>query len=277
MAHNDTDGITPNVVVGEGVWIIDGGVGGFESGHEGGNSKWFGTVDLRIKGALFDFGGHPHKDGQGPLWLDINDDGYHIFGNIVRDLDHGGKRGLFVETCYSGKIYDNICYELGWAGESDFWGNGIIISTAGPDLANSEYLTIEIHHNLLYHCAGGVHLVGNRDTSPEFWHRWGFPYVHDIDVHHNTTVFAGSAFAGWTEPVGVTVADQFGTVENCFYENNVYLVDADSGRFTDEQDGGGGNGMDFNDWQTTGVTQDTTGDLVVAGGYDADPFNGGAM
>ena len=273
-------GSPADVVVGEGCWIYNGGIAGYQSGDEGGNTKFFGTVDLILKGTLWDFGDHPHKSGQGPLWLDINDDGYHIFANVVRDFDHGGKRGIFIETCYSGKVYNNICIELGWLGESDFWGNGIIVSTAGPDLINSKYPTIEIYGNLLYNCAGGVVAVGGRDTEAEgeTWHQWGYPYIHDLDIHDNTTYFDGS-FTGWDEPVGVELDVQYIDPHDINYQDNIYFVDVGVGRYKDYQVGGGGGGMSFTDWQTTGQIQDDSAisDEVVAGGYDPNPFNGGAM
>jgi hypothetical protein len=275
-------GVTyPNdVIIGEGVWIYNGGIGGWESGDEGGNSKFFGTVDMIIKGSLWDFGDHPHKSGQGPLWLDIADDGYDIFANVVRDFDHGGKRGIFIETCYSGDIHDNICIELGWNGESDFWGNGIIISSAGPDeTGNSRLPKLSVFNNLLYHCAGGVRALGNRDTSVEPWHRWDYPYIHDIDVWGNTTVFAGSAFAGWDEPVGITIDEQAYVPDNINYWDNLYFVDAALLRYQDDTVGGAGSGVSWSDWKTTGHLQDDTApaEQYVAVSYDPHPFNGGAM
>jgi hypothetical protein len=269
-----------NVIIGEGCWIYNGGIAGYESGDEGGNTKFFGTIDLVIKGTLWDFGDHPHKSGQGPLWLDINDDGYLIFANVIRDFDHGGKRGLFVETCYSGKIYNNICIELGWAGENSYWANGIIISSAGPDeTGNSEFPTIEVHNNLLYHCAGGVRALGNRDTSSEGWHNWDYPYIHDLDFHHNTTVFAGSAFAGWDEPVGISIDVQYLPPDNIDYSANKYFLDAAANRWNDETVGGIGGDQSWATWIGSGHLQDDDADAeqIIAGGYDPYPFNGGAM
>jgi hypothetical protein len=276
---NDPGSYPAGVIIGEGCWIYNGGIAGYESGDEGGNSKFFGSIDLVIKGSLWDYGDHPHKSGQGPLWLDINDDGYLIYANVVRDLDHGGKRGMFIETCYSGKIYNNICYELGWQAEGGgYWSNGIIISSAGPDLANSKYPTIEIYGNLLYNCSGGINPVGGRDTSVEPWHRWGFPYIHDLDIHNNTTVFDGT-FVAFTETVGIEVDVQFGAVENIDYAANVYFVATAENRFKDLSVGGAGGDISWATWTGSGNLQDDDADAqhLVASGYDPNPFNGGAM
>jgi hypothetical protein len=269
-----------DIILGEGCWIYNGGIAGYESGDEGGNTKFFGTIDLTVKGTLWDYGDHPHKHGQGPFWLDINDDGYEIFANVIRDFDHGGKRGLFVETCYSGNVHNNICIELGWAGENSFWGNGIIISSAGPDeFGNSRLPKLSVYNNLLYHCAGGVRCLGNRDTGPEGWHRWDNPYIHDIDVWGNTTVFDGSAFGGWDEPVGVTIDEQYLPPDNIDYFDNIYFVAAGANRWNDDAVGGIGSDESWANWQGSGHTYDDAApaERIVDGGYDPYPFNGGAM
>lgn len=273
------------VIFGEGGIVHTNGIGGWDNAYEGGNSKWAYTENLIVKGSLWDIGTYAHIDGLAPMWLDINNDGYQIFGNVFRDTYHEGSRGLFLEISYSGKVRDNILIELSWNSDPEVegWANGIIMDGSGTDATGGPhsyiYSDLEIYANLLYKCAGGIGGVQNREDYDETGsQRYGYWVNENWNIHDNTTYFDGTS--GFDEEVGVfnwnVEVDAQG--ENLEWEDNIYITDAAT-TFNDDQDGGAGTGISWATWKSSGG-HDDTGDrvqMIVAGDYDPNPFNGGAM
>lgn len=274
-----------DIIFGEGHYFHTNGIGGWDNGNEGGNIKLSNTDRTIVKGGLWDVGTMPHPDTPpAPFWLDINNDGFQIFASTFKDSNDESGRGLFLEISYSGKVHDNILYKLAASAENDFWGNGIVMDGTGADTTYSEFSTLEIYHNLLYLCSGGVATLqsGGRTDWNEAYEdgagyrrlNWDYWMTKNVNAHHNTTYFNGAS--GFADNVGtIDGLDAATEPHDIAFEDNIYIVEAADSRYNDETSGGTGVNLAWATWNTAGF--DDTGAQHVASDYNPDPFNGGSL
>ena len=271
------------ITVAEGCHFYQNGIGGWDNGFEGGNSKFAWTDTVTIYGSLWDIGPAIWGDDPtAPLWFDYNCEGAVIYSCICRDEYGLAGRGLFLEVTYSGKIYNNILYGLSHGAESEGWSNAITFDGVGPNDEPSgpysyDYSTFEVYGNLAYKCGGGLGGVQNRPDYNDGILRFGYGVNSWWDIHDNTLYFDGSS--GFDEECG---ARQWNTendaqAHDISYDDNIYLSN-DAVAFNDPTQGAfNGEGLTWAQWNSAGYDTGTRAAHTVAGDYDPDPFNGGAM
>ena len=269
------------ITVAEGCHFYQNGIGGWDNGFEGGNSKFAWTDTVTIYGSLWEIGDAIYDwDPTSPLWFDYNCEGIVVHSNVLTDMDNLASRGFFIEASYSGKAYNNIFHSLGHGAELEGWAGATVFDGVGPNDYPStyayDYPTFEVYNNLAYKCAGGIGGVQNRSDYNDAGLRYGYAVNADWSIHDNTTYFDGAS--GFGEEVGVlnwnTEGDAQGT--NLVYDDNIYLSN-DNVAFNDDQTDGGGTGLTWAQWNSAGQDTGARSAHTVAGVYDPDPFNGGAM
>ena len=194
---------------------------GYDYGWEGGGSKFVGTDGLILRGNFVH-----HNYGPG-LWCDIDNINTLYEDNIVEDNAHNG---IFHEISYDAIIRNNVVNRNGLdVGTSSYgwvYGAGIFVSNS-PN--------VEVYGNTVEGNLNGITAVNqNRGTGAYGAYELKNLYVHDNTVHMQWNpdhYNYDSPPLGYRSKSGVardTDYDPFEPEANNVFENNDYIVDADT-------------------------------------------------
>lgn len=271
------------------------GIGGWESGWEGGNTKWAHTINHVNRGSWYDSvkpteqgtDVHPHLDMTGPLWYDIANDGADVYGCYILDRAHAGGRGFFWEISFSVQFYQNMLYELAWNCENSFWTQSVLFSTSGAIPGTTRYSECLVEDNVSYRSSGMVKMENTNRGSPGSGPFFGIPYAcsyirtqrNSWSIEPSLPYKASHGTDGQTNN-----GNPFGS--GIVHEANQFLVESLSITHwrvdEDSQEGGSPVGaMTWSSWQSRGDYDNPDGvaKVFVEGDTDADnnPMRGGCL
>jgi parallel beta-helix repeat protein len=211
---------------------IDGNnAAGYDSGWEGGGSKWAFTRNLVVRG------NYVHDNRGAGLWTD-GDNLYTTFeGNRV---ESNTGPGILHEISYDAVIRNNTLHHNGLAaaGKSIWWGADIMLNGSQ---------NVQVYGNRIDSSVNGISLVDTDRGSG----RYGTYKVANTDVHDNILALGPGADTGL---VGRSSAFQ-STANNRFSANTYYLP-ALTARAWEWQ-----GSLTKEEWQRYG--QDTTGTFLL--------------
>jgi hypothetical protein len=188
----------------EGTEIANNNIAGFNSGWEGGGTKFFHTRDLVLRNNYVH-----HNDGRG-LWTDINNIDSLIESNLV---EHNSEPGIAHEISYAAVIRNNTVRHNGLGFDIWVWGAQILVQNS-PDV-------VVTGNTVVVPATGGdgIAVVNQQRGSGNFG-----PWVaRRVVVTGNDITYLGTE--GWSG-----VADDTGGAPSCNasaenrFEGNTYRV-----------------------------------------------------
>jgi parallel beta helix pectate lyase-like protein len=213
MGQLGLGGVGDNVLI-EQNEIANNGLSGFDSGWEGGGTKFVKTRNLVIRD------NYVHDNRGRGIWTDINNVDVLIELNLVESNTAGG---IVHEISYAAVIRNNTSRYNGLGFDVWLWGSQILVQNSSDVLVTGNTVVVAAEGG------NGIGIV-NQDR-PGGDSTLG-PWVSQrITVQGNDVTFLGSTGAsGIADDTGTSFACGSGS-ENLFDGNAYQLLDADSTRW----------------------------------------------